>query len=97
MTTVTYSKGSIYQTTPQTSWYLDIWTPPSLARDSSDKLIIIDNKFNLRPDLHAYALYGNSIYWWVFCLLNPDIITYPVFDHQTGTSIWVPLKTRVVQ
>lgn len=87
-----YSKNSPYFGTPKIGNFLDIWAGKSIPPRSTDKYYEIDSFYNLRPDIMAYDLYGNSNLWWVFAVRNPNAIKDPIFDFKTGTRIYVPRK-----
>jgi hypothetical protein len=55
----------------------------------------ITQVYNLRPDLLAHDLYGNSQLWWVFAQRNPNRIKDPLFDFTTGTGIYIPQLTTL--
>ena len=82
---IKYNNGSPYVNTPQTSWYLGYWEPIEITKSLDDKYYKIPSRFNLRPDLAAYALYNSPQYWWVFAARNKDILKDPIFDFKSGT------------
>lgn len=92
---IIYNKSSPYYLTPQTSTYLDIWTPPSVGASSSDNILEISEAYTHRPDLLSQALYGTPRLWWVFAMVNPDIIKDPIYDLQPGIQIRVPTKSQL--
>lgn len=95
MPVVTYSKGSRYYATQQSSWFLGYYVDRSLIRDASDEPITLDSRYNFRPDLLSYDLYGTTDYRWTFMILNPDLIKDPVFDFVTGLSIFTATLDRL--
>ena len=95
MTNVTYTKSSQYYTTIQTSWYLSNWEPRKLYPDSTDLPKTLESRYNMRPDLLAYDLYGDTDLWWVFMINNPDQIVDPIYDFVTGLVIYVPTNDRL--
>ena len=66
-----------------------------MASSPDDDLYKITNEYNLRPDLLAYKLYGNPGLWWIFAVLNMDILKDPIWDFKAGTVIAVPTAKRV--
>mgnify|MGYP001079088113 CR=1 FL=1 len=86
----TYKKTSRYATTPQTDFYLDIWSPVFVPPNQTDKLFEIDPKYNKRPDLLSFDLYGTPNYWWIFALRNMDTLVDPINDFLTGVIIYIP-------
>jgi len=91
----TYNKSSPYYQTPQTSTYMDIWTPPSLAPDVSDGILEITDRYKHRPDLLSQDLYGTPRLWWVFSMLNPDVIKDPIYDLMPGMEIRYATKDQL--
>lgn len=77
------------------SRFLDVNTLPRLQTSVYDTEYAIESDFNLRPDLLAHNLYGNSYLWWIFALRNPDIIRDPIRDFTTGTKIMLPSNGAV--
>jgi len=76
-----YKNTSVYKNTKLRNYYLDIFEPP-----------IVSNleKYNHRPDLLAYDLYGQSELWWIFTFYNRDTIKNPIYDFKSGTQIKIP-------
>lgn len=89
----TYQRTSPYYYTPQTSRYLGYWKPPSVMSDPSDILIQITSRYQNRPDLLSYDLYGTPRLWWIFAMRNPDQIRDPIWDMTGGLQIYVPSGT----
>jgi hypothetical protein len=67
-----------------------------VAAEPDDFLYTIEPQFNYRPDLLAFALYGDRNLWWVFSQRNLDIIEDPIFDFRSGVQIYVPKKTGLI-
>jgi hypothetical protein len=95
MAIVKYNSASVYAITPQSSWYLDNLVLRNLTSDSSDKILVIENKYDMRPYNLSYDLYGTKDYWWVFQVLNMDLIRDPIYDFKAGLIIKVPTKERL--
>ena len=73
--------------------YLDISDP--LVEDKSDIVtnpIIVESKYEARPDVLANDLYGNPRLWWVFAEFNQDKLIDPILDLKAGMEIIVPEK-----
>lgn len=87
-----YSKNSVYYGTPQTNGYLGFYTPRLIPNHVDDKVYVIDNQYQYRPDLLSYDLYGTTQLWWVFAQRNPNTIKDPVYDILSGTTIEIPSK-----
>lgn len=75
--------------------FLDVMSDRTLFSDSSDIFWTITATYNLRPDLLAYDLYGDSKLWWVFAQRNPNRLKDPLFDFVEGTSIFLPQQTLI--
>lgn len=95
MARVQYKSNSPYVNTPQTSWYLDFYEDPSLIVSNDDPLIIVEPKYEYRPDLLSFELYGTPRYWWVFQLRNMNSMTDPIWDLKTGLEIYVPSQDSI--
>ena len=88
----TYRSDSFYASTKNIDFYLDMWNPSLNITTTGDTQIEIETKYNLRPDLMAYDMYGSPNYWWVFALKNKDKLIDPVEDFKAGMTITVPPK-----
>jgi len=95
MSRITYSSKSPYAKTKQTSWHIGQFNYRSIPASEEDSIIIVDRKYNNRPDLLSYYLYGDSEYWWIFYVRNRNVMTDPVFGLQTGMEIVVPSASHV--
>lgn len=96
MTKINYSYTSQYYKTNQTSWCLDLWEKPSVGFDSTDSIIDVSSKYDYNPGLLAYEMYGDQKLWWVFIIMNPDVLIDPIYDFVSGIQIRVPTKTRLL-
>lgn len=85
-----YSNNSPWFTTPLKQDYLDLLSIRPVSAEPDDILYAIDAKFAYRPDLLAYALYGDAGLWWVFIQRNLDVLQDPIFDFKPGTKIYLP-------
>jgi hypothetical protein len=88
-----YEKTSPYRDTNLNRFFLDVGIV-SIARDGTEIPVVIDAKYNRRPDLLAYEVYGSSKLWWLFAAVNPDTLKDPVFDFITGKEIVLLSKER---
>jgi len=86
---------SRYTKTPEVEFYLDIWTPRTVPASPNDSLFELDPRYNKRPDLLSYDLYGTVDYWWVFAVRNMDTLVDPINDFITGTIIYIPSITSI--
>ena len=90
-----YRSDSFYANTQTIDFYLDIWDSDVSLSDDGDTSVEIESKYNLRPDLMAYDMYGSPNYWWIFALKNKDKLIDPVEDFKTGLTITIPTKTGI--
>jgi hypothetical protein len=92
-----YKPSSNYAKTTQNRKYLELYVPPFTAQSLSEETrkIIIENKYDRRPDKLAYDLYGNSRVWWLFAHYNREVLKDPVNDFRSGLEIVIPKKYRV--
>lgn len=98
MTTVTYAPTSPYAQTPQENQYLEylgFWNGTFVEPSSTDGLLLIQAKYNNRPDLLSNDLYGSTAYWWIFTMYNPDQIQDPIYDLKAGMTIRFPNKNNL--
>lgn len=91
----TYSFSSPYSGTGNWGQFLDVWAGKSIPASVTDARYEIDPPYNLRPDLLAAKLYGDSNLWWVFAVRNPDVLLDPVFSFVAPTIIYIPTATTV--
>lgn len=91
---VDYRSDSVYRKTKvKDNKYLDMLEFPIEDISSyNTKTVVIEPKYNNRPDLLANDLYGNSKLWWVFAIFNQDKLNDPIIDFTSGKSIQVPGK-----
>lgn len=87
---VQYSKKSSHGLTGTQDHYLDLMVNRPIPKLDSDVQFTIKQTYNMRPDLLAFDLYGDSELWWVFAQRNPDILKNPLIDFSVGTVIFVP-------
>ena len=91
-----YDSTSPYFTTKYTQFYLDTMVNRPIPKDQDDKLWVITQTYQYRPDLLAYDLYNTATLWWVFYQRNPNTLQAPPLDFTVGTSIYLP-KITVLQ
>jgi len=87
-----------YSATPVSDFYLDIAKLPTveeLLKNKTPEVIVVDSKFEYRPDLLSYELYGNSSYWWIIVLLNRTQLQDPIRDLQAGMVLRVLPRTAI--
>jgi hypothetical protein len=95
MSAVKYRNSSQYSSTPQSSWFLANYEDRNISYDGTDQYITLGTKYYLRPDLLSWDLYSNTDFWWVFTILNPDVIIDPIYDMIPGIQIYVPTRQRL--
>ena len=88
-----YQPGSPYAFTPQTSTYLEIWSPPYVVPSNSDPILRVTPAYTHRPDLLSFDLYATPRLWWTFSMLNPDLLKDPIWDLVADMEIRVLEKT----
>lgn len=98
MTKVTYIPTSLYFNTPQVNQvleYLSFWNGNYPIYSSSDNILLLETKYDKRPDLLSNDLYGSPNWWWIFMIYNPDKIQDPIYDFVPGISIRIPNKSNL--
>jgi len=93
---VNYNRNSPYADTPTYGFFLDVTKFRDIPHDPSDVVYRIDAIYKHRPDLLAFDLYGDTGFWWVFAMRNPNTIKDPTFDFIPGTTIYIPKKEAVL-
>lgn len=90
-----HKPNSMYYNTPVRDFYLDIAKFRPIRQSANDRRVTITPKYENRPDLFAYAIYGTSSLWWVLALRNMDVLIDPIEDFRAGVEIWVPAPESV--
>lgn len=90
MSVIKYAATSPYSATPQAVWHIGNYKHRPIPVHRADRAVVITPKYNHRPDLLSYDLYGSPMYWWVFLVRNMNVIRDPIWDFTTGTTIMVP-------
>ena len=90
----TYRTDSLYRDTKITNnQYLNELTIDNIdVKNTTTKTITLNEKYDEKPDLLAYDLYGNAKLWWVFGLFNQDELVDPILDFKAGLKIKVPAR-----
>ncbi len=86
----TYTATSPYYETRNNEFYLDLMVNRNIPKRTDDKLFVINQVYNLRPDFLAHDMYGTSELWWVFSQRNPNTLVDPLYDFRVGTQIYLP-------
>ena len=84
-----------YLTATVNQQYLDVMINRPVNGNPTDVYWAITPTYNLRPDLLASDLYGDSNLWWVFSQRNPNTLKDPLFDFVTGVNIFIPTSDSV--
>ena len=93
---MSYPATSPYNTTSTVNdQYLDVMINRPITGNVSDVYWEIAPTYNLRPDMLASDLYGDSRLWWVFAQRNPNTLKDPFFDFVTGVSIFIPTHDSI--
>ena len=87
-----YDATSPYFNTSVVDNFLDVMINRPIPKSVDDEYVTISAVYNLRPDMMAYDLYGDSALWWVFSVRNPNVLQDPVYDFLPGATIYVPKK-----
>jgi hypothetical protein len=90
-----YTQSSPWATTSQNNLYLELLDIRPVPAEADDFRYVIESQYKHRPDLLAYDLYGNPKLWWVFVQRNMDVIKDPIYDFETGTTIYIPKKSNL--
>jgi len=95
---MTYPATSPYAATRTVNGqYLDVMSNRPIPGNETDTRWAITPTYNLRPDLLANDLYGDSRLWWVFAQRNPNTLKDPLFDFVTGVYIYLPQLSNLKQ
>jgi hypothetical protein len=80
-------------TSTSTPTLLKWWERTVFPKSNNDQFVLITGKYVGRPDLMAYALYGQSQLGWLILQYNNivDVVT----EFTEGRTVRVPTKTRV--
>ena len=86
-----YTPSSFLFDTPViNSQYLGVMVDRPIPKLIDDLSMTNNETYHLRPDLLAFDLYEDPNLWWVFAQRNPNQLQDPLFDFQTGTTIYLP-------
>lgn len=69
------------------------WEANPMVTASDDITIVLSPRYNTRPDLLAYDMYGKSNLMWLVLLFNAIVDVNEEF--VTGATITLPSKSRV--
>ena len=85
-----YSATSPYFLTGYSQFFLDVMVNRPVPKAADDLLFTINSTYQYRPDLLAFDLYADSQLWWVFYQRNPNTLTAPPMDFESGVPIYLP-------
>jgi hypothetical protein len=91
----TYDATSPYFATGYSQFFLDVMENRPIPKENDDRVMIINQTYQYRPDLLAFDLYDNSTLWWVFYQRNPNTLTAPPLDFRVGVQIYLPKITTL--
>jgi hypothetical protein len=90
-----YNTTSPYFDTLYTQFYLDVMTNRPIPKENDDQVLLITDVYQYRPDMLAYDLYDLPELWWVFYQRNPNTLTAPPWDFESGKEIYLPKITTL--
>ena len=90
-----YDSTSPYFTTGYTQFYLDTMVKRPIPKLPDDRLFVINQTYQYRPDMLAFDLYDTATLWWVFYQRNPNALQAPPLDFTVGTTIYIPKITTL--
>jgi len=85
-------QSSPYRKTKVKDFYLDLWEPIEVNPDPNEMVVEIKPEWDRRPDKLSWELYSTPNYWWVFAMVNKDILIDPIEDFRAGVTIGLPSK-----
>jgi hypothetical protein len=99
ISSTTYKQSSAYYNTPtfDNNKFLDLLEYRPIPKEPDDILTAIPQNYDLRPDLFAHDLYGDSHLWWVFAVRNPNTLIDPLWNFTAGTPIYLPKKSTLLK
>lgn len=86
----TFPKTSPYGITQSRNGFIDLYRHRGIPKSNDDRTIKLAKKYEHRPDLLSYDLYGTPEFWWIFCVRNPNLIRDVIWDFVAGIDITVP-------
>lgn len=93
---VQFKRKSPYFETPIGSRFIGHYVHREIPSDDTDYDLTVGVKYNERPGLLAYDLFGTRDLFWVFIAMNRDRMTDPIFSLQSGMVITVPTRERLL-
>jgi hypothetical protein len=90
-----YKTNSNLRSTPVNNGVLDLYVPPVEVDYTKTTVVTLDQKYNKRPDLLAFELYGDAKLWWIFTVYNRNQLLDPINDFVTGLTIYAPTRNYI--
>lgn len=72
---------------------IEWWEKNNFSSDASDIVYVVENFYEGRIDLIAYAFYEEPRYWWVIAQYNN--ILDPATEITAGRTLLIPSKDRL--
>jgi len=85
-----YDSTTAYYNTGYSQFFLDVMQNRNIPKQGDDRILLINQTYQYRPDLLAYDLYDTPTLWWVFYQRNPNTLTKPPLDFKAGIQIYLP-------
>lgn len=86
---------NLYRYTEKTKYFMKEYKDYNIPTDASDYVLLVEHKYENKPKLLAFDLYGDASLSWIFTYFNRDLIEDPIFDLKAGIKIIVPTKERL--
>jgi len=85
-----YDSTTAYYNTGYSQFFLDVMQNRNIPKQGDDRILLINQTYQYRPDHLAYDLYDTPTLWWVFYQRNPNTLTKPPLDFRAGVQIYLP-------
>ena len=93
--TVKYSQKSLWYATPQNNFSLGYYVFRDIPPDTTDTFVRLATRHTNKPTVLSYDLYSTPAYWWIFNVMNMDVIQDPLRDFIPGLVVRVPTLARL--
>ena len=60
-----YDSTTAYYNTGYSQFFLDVMQNRNIPKQGDDRILLINQTYQYRPDLLAYDLYDTPTLWWV--------------------------------
>lgn len=91
-----YSNKSFLKNAEFKNFYLGVNKLPKISLTKS-KMVVVPPECENRIDLFSYQQYGSSRLWWIIALANADTIRDPIWDFQSGMTVYVPVDSVLIE